>query len=351
MSEIDVSYEDGKNPQFIFKCGNLMSPLNRKVDDIVELNLFQVYVEVPVENGIDDEKKTVGQIQKQVNSLTKSLLKEVDEMVDRLRKLQKEEEQGNKKAASEAEKLVSTTEKRVKKWAGEFGGMARRAVQEAIGSRENLRSISRTIFRGMELNEEAFEGSDEGEAPGFMVDLAKSLATTGKEVFKLTTQEKDLRKDLSLEIEKVHAVIEKAEAGKKDFDFKAFYKANSKDCRALESLAAKYIEFLNGLSEKLEDAATKHEKLDKLIDKNEKLDDDKQLDALCKDYSDAMKTVRDSLKEKSSLADQAKRLFKDNYDSYSWSELSNALAQAKGATKSGKSMQDAGADLEKFLKG
>ena len=352
MSDFEVSYEDGKQQQINIECRSLFGDLAKKLDDVLDINLLQVYVEVPLESKLSDEKKMIAAIKKRAESAGNEVRKDVEDLAASLRKLQKEEEHGNKKAASEGEKLVKATEKTVKKWAGDLGGALRKAVQEAVGSRANLRSVSRTIFRGMELSEDAFDGSaEEAETPGYVVDLAKALAAAGKEVFKLTTQEKEQRKELALKIEKVQQLADKASAGKNDFDIKEFYKTNAEHTRPLEVAALKYVDFLAELGAKLEETQEKYAKLDNLIEKNEKLDSNKAVNEEFDEYGKSKRIVTDSLKDKTQCAARAKRLFKEDYKSAEWRGLASELAALKGAAKSGKLMQDCGSALEKKLKG
>ncbi len=351
MADFDVSYEE-KSKKMIVECPNVFDGLRKGCKDVLLLNALQAYVEIPIDDGLSDGKSVAEAVKGKLQDTKKSVIKEVDDLIESLRKLQKEEKQGNKKAATEGEKLVKDAEKSIKKWAGEFGAEVRKVVQKEAKSKEKLRSASRTNFRGMELSDEAFDGSAEGsEPPAYVGELAKSLSALGKEAHKLSEQEKDTRRDLALEIERVQKLVEQARAGKKDFDIQEFLKANSKEGRPLELSAGKYIDFLVAFKEKLEEASDKRSRLDKLVDKDKKLSEDKSLGKLIDEYGAKSKIVEGTLPEKKTAAEQAKRLFKDDYgDGSGWKKLIADLGRFKGAAKSAGAMKDSGADLEKALK-
>jgi vacuolar-type H+-ATPase subunit I/STV1 len=317
---------------------------------------LQAWVEVSLDGEPSDAKSIEKAVETELKALGKSVEDKVKELIDTLHKLQKEEAQGNQKASTEAEKQFKETEKFVKKWADTFGVQVRKAVQEEYATqtkaKEQLRSASRTNFRGMELKDEAFKNAAErAEPPAYVGELAKSLAALGKEIHKLSEQEKNTRRDLGLEIERVQQLVEKARAGKKEFDIGEFLKANSKDGRALEQNAGKYAEFLISVKEKLDEAEDKCSKLDKLVDKDKKLGEDKSLGKLIDAYAAKLKTVDGTLPDKKTAAEQAKRLFKADYgDGNGWKALIADLAKFPGAAKSAGFMKDLGADLEKALK-
>jgi hypothetical protein len=355
MSDFEVDY-DKKTRSVEVSCGNVLEDIRKSGKDVLKLNPLQAYVEVPIDHDVSDVKGIIHQVERRAEAIAKEIVKEVNELVATLRKLQKEEEQGNKKAADQAEKLVKDGEKSVKKWADGFGAQIRKVVQEEVSEQVKgklqLRSTSRTVFRGMELNEDAFEGGEGSEALSFVGDLAKTLTGAGKEAAKLTVQEKDLRRDLAMEIGRVKELIDKARGDKRDYDLREFAKANTKDVRSMESAVSKYMEFLTSFQDKLEEAKKTWQKLDNLIDKDEKLEKDKELNKHSDAYWDALTTVLANLAGKIEATKEAQRLFKDDYkDGSAWKNVIVRYEAQKGATKSGKAMQDSGAALEKLAKG
>src|SRR5262249_54099530 len=186
MSDYEVEYE--KKEQLISAdCSNVFDDIHKDCEDVLELKPLIAHAEVHLDEEISNEKGLEEEVQKKLDTYTKDLLKDMKELIDSLRKLQKEEEQGNKKASDEAEKLVKDQEKAVKKWADTFGAQFRKAVQEEYkeqtDDKKNLRSTSRTIFRGMELNEDAFEGGT-SKVSAFVGEFGKGLAGVGGEAFK-----------------------------------------------------------------------------------------------------------------------------------------------------------------------
>lgn len=355
MGNFDTTYEK-KSKKVIVECANVFDGLRKGSKDVLLLNPLQAYVEVSLEAEISDEKSMKKAVDSAVDPLRDKIRKEVEDLVESLHKLQKEEGQGNKKAATEAEKLVKNAEKSVKKWAETFGTHVRKAVQaeflDQTKIKEQLRSASRTNFRGMELSDDAFDEAPEGSAsPAGAADLAKSLASIGKELCKLSDHEEKIRNDLGTEIQRVQQVVEKARAGKTNFDSGEYFKTNAKEVRELEVLAGKYGDALSEFFDELDKAEDQTEKLTKLIAKNEKLSDDKELKKAISEYESARKSIDGSVPSSKDAAALVQRLFKEDYkDGSGWKKISAELAGFKGADKSVKTMQDAGGKLEKALK-
>ena len=137
----------------------------------------------------------------------------------------------------------SSAEKKLEKLAGEFGMNARITVEKWLtkqnrGAKVKGRSASRTVVRGLELNEDFFsqKAASEQSEPYFG-KLAQGLAASGKEIAKLSIEERSLAWILGGEIGEVQKLVEAKRTGKTKFDISEFAKENSKDARSLETMA------------------------------------------------------------------------------------------------------------------
>src|SRR4029434_8876917 len=110
MSDYEVSY-DKKTKLVTVECSNVFEDIRKGCKYVLILNALQAYAEVPLDTELTDAKGVEKAVVKKLDTGTKSLLKDMEDLFASLRKLQKEEENGNKKAADDAEKLVKDQEK------------------------------------------------------------------------------------------------------------------------------------------------------------------------------------------------------------------------------------------------
>ncbi len=356
MAGFKVNY-DPKAKLVTVEHENLLDEVRKGYKDVVKVNVFQVVVEVAMETAISDKSEVEAEARKAAQGVEKDVLKELEETVKLLRKLQEDEKKGNKKAATEAEKETKKREKSLKKFAAEFGIDIRKSVQKEYsrqsGSKAQLRSVNRSVFRGMELNEDAFEcEADNSEAVGDLAQLAGKLAGGAKEIAKNTQKEKELRRALATEVERVHGLIEAKRGKSKEFDIHDFAKENSKDAKAVQSLASNYGDFLNSLHDTHTACWERFTAIQKIVDKSDKLQNDKQLVKAMNEYGGGQEVVRKMLQDYKEASNIAEDLFKEKYSNgEEWKRLLANLNTLKGCTKSGKAMQDGASDLAKYAKG
>jgi hypothetical protein len=355
MADFEVKY-DPKAKNVTVSHDNLFEAVRKGYKDVIQVNPFQVLVEVAMETSLSDKDKVEEEARKGAKGVEKEVLKELEDTVNQLRKLQQDEKKGNTKAATEAEKAAKKAEKSLKKYAGEFGIDVRKAVQKEYarqsGTKAQLRSVNRTVFRGMELNEDAFEyEAESSEALGDVSQLATKLAASGKEIAKLTQKEKELRRELASELDRVYKLIEAQRGSNTAFDIDEFVKKNAKDAKAVEGLAKNYHGFVEEMTKTRDQARQYFGGIQKIGDKSEKMQDDKQYVKAMNEYGGAFQVVGEMLQDYGEAAETAKKIFSEKYGKGDgWKALIAELNTLKGCTKSGKAMQDAAGELVKYAK-
>jgi len=356
MAEFEVSY-DAKAKNVTVAHANVFDAVRKGYKDVLKVNPFQVMVEVAMETALSDQDEVEAVARKAAEGTEKEVLKELEDAAKLLRKLQEEEKKGNKKAATEADKEVKKAEKELKKYAMEFGIEIRKAVQKEYArqssTKAQLRSVNRTVFRGMELNEDAFEcEAESSEALGDISQLAAKLATSGKEIGKMTQKEKELRRELASEVERVYQITESKRGKSRDFDIQEFAKQNPKDAKSLEGLANSYYVFVLEMDNACDESMKYFVGIQKIVDKSDKLQDDKNLVKAMNEYGGGHKIVADMMQDYFSAAENAKNLLTDSYGKGDdWKKSVADLNGLKGCTKSGKAIQDGASDLAKLAKG
>jgi hypothetical protein len=358
MKDFELEY-DVKARAFSVNHTNILKQDAKDYEKALEIKPFQISVQVAFDKEVRvaNPDAVEQEMQEVADKLEEEVHQEIRDLDEKIQKLKKEEDAGNKTAAVEAEKIVKLSKKKLEKLAGEFGMKVRIVVEKMLtdqnrGAKVKCRSASRTVVRGLELNEEFFDqkGKSEQSDPYFG-KLATALAASGKEIAKLTLEEKNLRKDLSVEIVRIHKIVEAARGNKKDFDIKAFAKSNTADARKLESLAIKYFEFVTALDEKLEALRKSLTNFEKLVKGAESLDDQKQIEKHVKEYDDALATVKGTIEEKLDAGRCAQHLLKDDYKTgEAWPDLAAFLDSRKAAANSGNRLQEHGAALAKLAK-
>ena len=347
----DIEFSEKEN-DVIVDHDHLLEAQKKEYKGLLVIKVFQVHVEVPVYNPPPKTHLLVAAAKGAAEALQARAVKEVDDLAKELKDLQKEEKLGNAKAAETAEKLVEKTSKSLKNLADEFGGEIRKATQKALigNTKQKLSSTSRTMFRGLELDEDAFDGDVGGEVPSFFGDIVKSLVTAASEAAKLSSEEGTARMALVDGIKETMTGISN-KYGKSDVDLKLFTKNNPKEVLKLDSLHDKYTDFLKSFEDKLETALKALDKLEKLSGKESGLKDNKEVQDEYADYRDAAKMILKTFDAKRKAAALADRLFNDDWrNGASFVAAFRELEKQPTTLKSGKNMQEAAKALEKLAK-
>lgn len=354
----DVEFSQKEN-DIIADHDHILEEQKKAYKGLLVIKVFQVHVQVPIKDPPPKTHLLVAAAKEAGEGLQERAVKEVDDLAKELKDLQKEEKLGNKKAAETAQKLVEKVEKSLKNLADEFGGEIRKATQKALigNTKQKLSSTSRTMFRGMELDEDAFEGDVGGEVPSFFGDIVKSLVAAGNEAAKLSSEEGDTRMKLAETIKKQMETINKSieekkkNGGKGEFDIELFAKNNPKEVLAITQAKEKYADFLKSFEDKLEDALKALDKLEKLSDKESGLKGNKAVNREYDDYRAAADTILKTFAAKQKAASLADRLFSDDWrNGATFVATFRDLEKQPTTLKSGKNMQEAGKALEKLGK-
>jgi len=358
MKDFELEY-DVKVNAFSINHTNILKQEAKDYDETLVIKPFQIAVQIALDKDVRVANPDA--VEQDMQEIADELIAEVrQEIVDldgKIQKLKKEEDAGNTTASAEADKLVKATKKKLEKLASEFGSKIRVVVEKTLtsqnrGAKVKGRSASRSVLRDLDLNEDFFDQKSKSEqSEPYFGKLAKGLAASGKEIAKLTLDEKAIRSSLGDEILKVQKIVETKRTGKTPLDIRQFAKDNSKEARGLESSAQKYIDFVNAMSEKLDAAAKTLLNFQKVVDHAESLEDQKEIERATEDYETALVTVQSTIDGKLEAGKKAGRLFKDDYgDGSGWTSLEADLDALKAAAKSGAKMQEIGAALAKYAK-
>jgi hypothetical protein len=352
MAKWDIEFS--KENDVLVDHDNMLEAQRKEYKELLVIKVFQVHVEVPVNKPPPKTTLLVAAAKQAAENLQDIAIKDIDALAKELLDLQKEEKQGNTKAADTGKKLTEKVDKNLKNMADEFGGVIRKAVQKAlINSKEKLSSSSRTVFRGMELAETAFEEDIADEIPDFFGDIVKTLVAAGTEAAKLSSDEIDARLALSGAIKDKKAAIEKIiQPGKeKTFDLQLWAKVNPKDVNAMAQQKDKYLDFLKSFEDKLDKALKALDKLEKLSNKEEALKSNKSVGKEYDEYRAAAGDIQKSFAAKIKAATLADRLFGDDWSSgATFVAAYRELEKQSSTVKDGKAMQEAGKTLEKLGK-
>ncbi len=357
MKDFELEY-DAKAHSFSVSHTNILKQQAKDYEETLVIKQLQISVQVTVDKDVRVANPDAVDTEMQIlaDELEAEVHKEIGDLDAKIQKLKKEEDAGNKTASVEADKLVKQTKKKLEKLAAEFGGEVRVAIEKELTRQSQGkvkgRSASRTTFRGLDLNDDFFDQKSSSEqSDPYFGKLAQGLAASGKEISKLTLEEKSLRRSLGDDILRVQKLVEAKRTGSTKIDIKQFAKDNSKDARGLESAAQKYIDFVTALSDKLEAASKTFDNFSKLIDQAEDMDDQKEIEKQAGIYEKALTTVQGTIDEKLAAGKAALRLFKDEYETgAAWTSLEGTLDGIPAAAKSGGFLQDSGAALVKLSK-
>lgn len=358
MKDFEIEY-DVKVNAFSIDHTNILKQEAKDYQETLIIKPFQIAVQVAIDKDVRvaNPDAVEQDIQEVADELIAEVRQEIVDLDGKIQKLKKEEDAGNTTASAEADKVVKATKKKLEKLASEFGSKIRVVVEKTLtsqnrGAKVKGRSASRSVLRDLDLNEDFFDQKSKSEqSEPYFGKLAQTLATSGKEISKLTLDEKALRSSLGDAVLKVQKIVETKRTGGKELDIRQFAKDNSKESRGLESSAQKYVDFVNAMSDKLDAAAKTLGNFQKLIDHAENLDDQKEIEKETEAYETALATIQSTIDGKLEAGKKALRLFKDDYgDGSGWTSLEADLDSLKAAAKSGAKMQESGAALAKYSK-
>jgi hypothetical protein len=362
MKDFELEY-DAKTHSFSIEHSNILKEYAKKYADTLIIKPFQIGVQIAMQQGADvpDPEAVEEAMELVACEAAEEVFAEIDDLNARIVKLQKEEQLGNEKAADEAEKEVKAAKKRIDKLAAEVGADMRQKVEAALKKQKvekpKLRSTSRTGLRGLELNEDAFEGGVDSKASAFVGEVGKGLAGLGGEALKLSNEEKTNRQGLADAVKTLKGTLDKyveqsvKKGGQDELDIELWAKNNVKEVDKMEQLKEKYVDFLQEFEKKLNSADGQLDKFDKLIKQEDALKEDKGLAKDLKAFKEARDTILGTFKDKYKAASLVDRLFMDDYrKGATFIAAYRALEAQKGTTKSAKTMQDAGKAIEKAAK-
>lgn len=356
MKDFELEY-DVKAHAFSINHTNILKQDAKEYEDTLHIKPLQISVQIAFDKTVrvanpDAIENDMRDVADEVEAEVHQELRDLD---DKIRKFQKEEEAGSKTAAADADKAVKASKKKLEKLANELGMKTRVVVEKLLtnqnGTKVKCRSASRTVLRGLELNEDFFDEDAKSDADPYFGKLAQGLGASGKEIAKLTLEEKSQRRTLGDEIFKVQALVEKDRGDNDKYEIRNFADENSKEARSLEALAQKYVDSIISLSDKLEEIDKNLTNFEKIIDHGENIVDQKVVDKETKAYRKALDTVRGTMAEKLAAGKAALRLFKEKYGTGSyWTTLEAELDRIPAAAKSAGIMQDSGTVLAKLTK-
>lgn len=354
----DVEFSQ-KEKDVVANHPNILEDQRKNYKGLLIIKVFQVYVEVPLDNPPPKTDSLVGAARTAAEGLQEIAVKEVEALAKEVLDLQKEEKQGNKKAAETAKKLVEKVEKSLKNLADEFGAGIRKSVQKVLlgANKQKLMSTSRTIFRGLELDDDAFEEDIHDEIPDFFGDIVKQLVAAGNDAYKFSSDEADNRVSLIQSVKSQMELVDKSieesvkKGGKGTVDIELYAKANNKEVHKLSQAKEKYVDFLKTFEEKLNLALKALDKLEKLSIKEKALKDNKTVGRDYDDYRDAANIILKTFDAKHKAAGLIDDLFKTEWkNGAAFMSAQRSLESQPSTIKSGKNMQEAGKSLEKLSK-
>jgi hypothetical protein len=363
MKDFELEY-DAKTHSFNVEHSNILKDQAKKYADTLVIKPFQIGVQIAMLQGseIPDPEAVEDAMELVACDVAEQVFAEIDALNGKIVKLQKEEELGNEKAADEAEKEVKASKKRLDKLAAEVGGEMRQKVEAALKKQKvvkpKLRSVSRTGLRGLELNEDAFEGGGlDSKSSAFVGEVGKSLAALGGDALKQSNEEKAHRQGLADAVKTLKGTLDKyvqdsmKNGGKDDVDIELWAKNNAKEVDKMEQTKDKYVEFLQEFENKLNSVDGQLDKFDKLVKQEDALKEDKDLVKDLKSFKEARDTILSTFKDKYKAASLVDRLFMDDYrKGATFVAAYRGLEAQKGTTKSAKTMQDSGKAIEKAAK-
>src|SRR6478736_2435609 len=192
MKDFELEY-DVKVNAFSINHTNILKQEAKDYEETLDIKPFQVAVQVALDKDVRvaNPDAVEQDMQEVADELIDEVRQEIVDLDGKLQKLKKEEDAGNKTAAAEGDKAVKATKKKLEKLANEFGSKIRVVVEKTLtsqnrGAKVKGRSASRSVFRGIELDDDFFsEESGSEQSEPYFGKLAQGLAASGKEIAKL----------------------------------------------------------------------------------------------------------------------------------------------------------------------
>lgn len=360
MSDFKVD-ADKKGESLWVEHDNLLGEVKKRPDvkNLIKIKGFPAQVEVSFAKPISKPERLFGAAEKAAHEFENKVLEIFETLVADIVQLQEDEKKkGDAKAADKADKLMKGATKELKSLAGEFGTKIRKAVErelKALKEKEGKAvTSSRTIFRGMELADDVFQGSvsddDEDELDPSVAGYTKALTKIADETESLTKEETKLRAALVDALNDANGQIAKS-AGKGSVDLEEYAKANPKVVKSVTSAADDYADAAGAILKLFKKVDKPLEGLFKQLDKDEKLEENKL-------FMKALETIHESRNEIESIvyelnneAEQCEGFFDGDYSGgKEFDDLIKYLKKLDSTDKLGKEMAKAAADLEKSIK-
>jgi DNA repair ATPase RecN len=317
-------------------------------------------VEVSFAKPIDNPKKLFGAAEKAAVEFEKKVLETFESLVADVTQLQDDEKKkGDAKAADKADKRMKQATKDLKSLAGEFGSKIRKAVErelKALKEKDGKAvTASRTIFRGMELADDAFQGSvsddDDDDLDPSVAGYTKALVKIAGDTEGLTKDETKLRAALIDALVGASGQIAKS-AGKGTVDLEEYAKANPKVAKSVAAAAEDYADVADKILKLFKKVDKPLEGLIKQSNKDDKLGDNKPFMKALETLHEARNEIESIVYELNNEAESCERLFEGDYGGGKpFNELIKTFKKQDSTTNYGKEMAKAAGELEKSTKG
>ena len=136
MKDFEVEY-DAKAHTFDINHTNILKQDAKDYEKTLEIKPFQVAVQISFDKEVrvanpDEVEQEMTVV---ADELEEKVHQEIRELDEKILKLKKEEEAGNKTASAEADKIVKLSKKKLEKLAGEFGMKTRIVVEQILTRR------------------------------------------------------------------------------------------------------------------------------------------------------------------------------------------------------------------------
>jgi len=223
-----------------------------KTEKLIQIQAYQIRLHINLQKaGLSELQEGVVKMfaQKEANRLETEMLKQIDDLVKELKKLQEEDKRGNDKAGDLAEKKVKSVSDEIDDSLPEFGPHIRKAIEKAMGKK--LPGASKTVasggFRGIKLLAKFEHGGASAEIVKDFQDAAKMLDQAGE---KAVAESKAEKKAVDALEEKIDDKIDEAVKAEKEKDGQFVDKLRekvrdmSKDCDSYVERVKDFQEFL-----------------------------------------------------------------------------------------------------------
>jgi DNA repair ATPase RecN len=361
MSDFKID-ADKKGETLYVEHDNLLGDVKKRPDvkNLIKIKGFPASVEVSFAKPIDNPKKLFGAAEKAAVEFEKKVLETFESLVADVTQLQDDEKKkGDAKAADKADKRMKQATKDLKSLAGEFGSKIRKAVErelKALKEKDGKAvTASRTIFRGMELADDAFQGSvsddDDDDLDPSVAGYTKALVKIAGDTEGLTKDETKLRAALIDALVGASGQIAKS-AGKGTVDLEEYAKANPKVAKSVAAAAEDYADVADKILKLFKKVDKPLEGLIKQSNKDDKLGDNKPFMKALETLHEARNEIESIVYELNNEAESCERLFEGDYGGGKpFNELIKTFKKQDSTTNYGKEMAKAAGELEKSTKG